>query len=88
MKYRALEAATFGPGARLILTKEQAAPRQHVLKHISDSLYETTAVVQFKAGEEFGVVGEPTKALQALLNSPTKAEKSAKAAKPTEKAAD
>lgn len=72
MKYRALEAVTFGPGARLILTKEQAAPRQHVLKHLSDNLYETLAIVQVKAGEELGVVGDVPKALQAVLDSPEK----------------
>lgn len=74
MKYRALETVTFGPGARLVLSKEQAAPRQHVLTKIADKLYETTALVQFKAGEEIGFQGELPKSLSNVLD-PVKTEK-------------
>lgn len=74
MKYRALETVAFGPGARLVLSKEQAARRQHVLIKITDKLYETTALVQFKAGEEFGLEGVLPKSLAAVLD-PVKTEK-------------
>ncbi len=67
MKVRALTTVTFGPGARLVLTKEQAASRQHVLTKIADKLYEATALVQFKAGEEFGLHSEMPKSLAAAL---------------------
>jgi hypothetical protein len=83
MKYRVLEPATFGPGARLTLTEDQAAPRRHVLMRLSGDLYETTDLVQFKAGEVLGVQGDLPKSLQAILSDtekPLAAEKLAKKA--------
>lgn len=78
MKYLALAKVEFGPGTRLILTKEQAVTRRHVLTTLGDDHYETLGLVQFKAGEEFGVVGDIAKAQQPLLekkSKPAKADK-------------
>lgn len=67
MKARTLATIAFGPGARLILTEGQAATRPNALRKLGNGLYETTASVQFKAGEQIGIEGEVSKALLASL---------------------
>lgn len=84
MKYIATKTATFGPGARLLLSNEQAAPRLHALKALASGLYETTSPVQFKAGESIGVQGAVPKSLQAVLDSGDKPAKPRKPGKQAE----
>ena len=52
----------FAAGTRLQLSEAQARRRRHVLQADGDGIYVATAIVQFKAGEEIGLEGEPTKA--------------------------
>ncbi len=52
----------FAAGTRLQLSEAQARCRRHVLQAAGDGVFVATAIVQFKAGEEIGLEGEPTKA--------------------------
>lgn len=82
-KYTLVGAATFGPGAILQLTADQATPRAHALKALGEGRFEARAAVQFKAGEIVGYEGDLPKAMAAqLLNPPASAGEDAAASKP------
>lgn len=78
-KYLVVAPATFGAGARLGLSKEQAAARAHALKEVGKGVYVAQQPVQFKAGETVGIDGELPKSLGEAVAAP-KAKKSAKPA--------
>lgn len=63
-RYRVIaRAAQFGPGTVLELSPQQAAARAHRLRAAGPDQFEPTAPVEFKAGEEIGIVsGEVAKA--------------------------
>lgn len=64
--------ADFFPGTVLALSDEQFKTRTHALKRLKQKgVYEVTAPVQFKKGEEIGIPGEISKALLEVL-SPVK----------------
>lgn len=69
MKVRALHTVTIGPGTVLALSARQAARRAAVLLPEGGGRWRTTALVQFKAGEEFGIDAELPKALAELLET-------------------
>lgn len=78
-KYLIVAPATFGAGARLGLSKEQAAARAHALKEVAKGVYVAQQPVQFKAGEVVGIDGDLPKVLAELVDKP-KAKKAAAAA--------
>lgn len=61
-KYRTLDRVAFGPGAKLVLSDEQAHARRNALKGIGGKRYEAKVAVEFKAGEVIGLVDAPPKA--------------------------
>lgn len=77
-KVRTLQPVAFAAGTRLALTAGQVNRRAHALKKLGEGLYETTAAVQFKVGEEFGFDGELAKNLVEIVVD-------AKSGKPLEK---
>jgi len=58
---------SFGPGAVMALSNEQAEPRLRVLKMIEPGVYEALAIVQMKKGERFGFDGEIPKTMRASV---------------------
>lgn len=60
-KYTVVDRPFFSKGGILMLTKEQAKPRMHLLKHIKGDHYEVTGEVCFKVGEELGIDGPVSK---------------------------
>lgn len=48
---------------KIELSKEQALPRMHNLKHIKGDIYEIVKPIQFKAGELIGFDGEVSKSM-------------------------
>lgn len=55
-KYRIIKMIEVSPGTVVVLTPEQAAPRQHRLESLGDGRYRTKDLLQFKAGEVVGLV--------------------------------
>lgn len=80
-KYLIVAPATFGAGARLGLSKEQAAARANALKEVAKGVFVAQQPVQFKAGEVIGIDGDLPKALGEAVAAP-KAKKAAKPAAP------
>lgn len=80
-KYLIVAPATFGAGARLGLSKEQAAARAQALRESGKGVYVAVQPVQFKAGETISVDGELPKVLAALVEAP-KGRKAKSAAEP------
>ena len=85
-KYLIVALATFGAGARLGLSKEQAAARAHALREVGKGVYVAQQPVQFKAGETVSVDGKLPKALAELVEAPNV--KKAKAPAPGPEAID
>ncbi len=74
----------FNAPERLELEPNQAGPRMHCLNFVKGKVYEVTAPVEFKQGEEIGYAGEMNKALSNVLEPVNnKAEKAAKKKAPT-----
>lgn len=69
LKQRTTAVVRFPAGTLLALTKDQARARRHALAAEGGNLYRSTAPVEFKAGEEFGIEGEPPKAIAGVLES-------------------
>ena len=67
MRYVTINVARFPAGAVLGLSKAQAAARRHAIKPRGGDRYETTAPVEFKAGEVFEYVGDLPKSLAAVI---------------------
>lgn len=80
-KFQIVATATFGAGARLGLSKEQAAARVHSLREVARGVYVAQQPVQFKAGEVIGLDGEIPKSLGAAVSAP-KAKRASKPAAP------
>lgn len=64
--------ARFGPGTRMLLTREQAVSRRHLLEgHLNEKekhgVFVTSGPVEFKRGEIIGVDGVPPKALREVM---------------------
>lgn len=55
MRVRLLQPVTFGPGALLGLSAEQARPRAALLVQRDDGLYIAGGAVQFKRGESLEI---------------------------------
>jgi len=65
--YRAKQTFTVGAGTILALTDEQVRRRRHQLEALPDGRWRTRQLVQFKAGESFGMEGELAKGLDAIV---------------------
>lgn len=65
---------------RVQLTKDQARRRRHVMKHVTEDVFEITTPIQFKHGETFGYDGEVSKALSVQLRDPNAPKPAAAAA--------
>jgi hypothetical protein len=81
-KFLIVSVATFGAGARLGLSKEQAAARAGALTDVGKGVYVAKQSVQFKAGEVIGIDGDLPKALAVAVDRPVKAKKAAVSATP------
>lgn len=81
-KFLIVSVATFGAGARLGLSKEQAAARAGALTDVGKGVYVAKQSVQFKAGEVIGIDGNLPKALAVSVDRPSKAKKAAVSATP------
>ena len=55
------------PGAKLRLTKDQAAPRMHCLKPGTSGMFEVVQPVEFKVGEQISLAGKFAKGLDGVL---------------------
>lgn len=77
--------ASFGPGQRLVLSIPQAAARKHNLAFVEGNTWEVVASVEFKYGEELGVVGSVNKVLlqEVAVDGDAKAEQAKAAAEAT-----
>ena len=69
LKQRARAVVSFPAGTLLGLDKDQARARRYALTPEGGNLYRSTGTVQFKAGEEFSIEGDPPKAIAALLDA-------------------
>lgn len=67
IQIEALSPLTFGPGTVLALTLKQAEARRHILRDVSEGVYETMGQTQFKRGETLGLEGEVPKALRSAV---------------------
>ncbi len=65
-KYSLNRSVFIEAGAVLGLTEKQAALRRHQLRKCGDGLYETTAIVNFKAGETIAIDEAPRHCADAL----------------------
>ncbi|HEU4708754.1 MAG TPA: HeH/LEM domain-containing protein [Methylophilaceae bacterium] len=68
-KFEITATATFNPGTKLQLTKEQAAPRLHNLNDLGKGVYAVVRRVQFKVGEVIGHEGELPKSFASLVEA-------------------
>lgn len=86
-RYMVVEKPLFLKGGILELTRKQAAPREHLLKHIKGDRYEVAGEVCFKIGEEIGFDGS-TKGYTGLIPREAQKAEDAKAEAGTQKAAE
>lgn len=75
--------ARFGAGTRMLLTREQASARRHLLEgSLSEKsnygVFVTTGAVEFKRGEIIGLDGTPPKALREVMKPSDDAEASSR----------
>ncbi len=73
--------AVFGPSVVLVLTKKQASARHHALDFIKGDRYRPRHLVEFKNGEEIGVIGDVDNIQKAALEPANDAAKDAFAKK-------
>jgi hypothetical protein len=67
VRYTILSPVTFGPGVELVLSEQQLARRQYLVRVLEGGRVVTTASVQFKAGEVVECDGALPKAMASLV---------------------